>query len=256
MNDEYEDLRNSWNEKADDWQIQVGDEGDRNRRQNSDPFLWDFLGKNLENKCVLDAGCGTGYLSRKIAQQRALVTGVDISDNMITIAKELAQKNTLPGTYIADSISSLQELETSFFDIIVSNYVLQDTPEIDKVLQAFHRVLKDDGRVIIVITHPCFPQSDFTNVREDNSVHFKWTQSYLDVRKIIEKPWGHFKSDFIFYHRPLSYYWKTFRDCGFIVTKFDEPSPKDLSYVNNDERKYFENRMRLNSVIFELIKWK
>lgn len=255
MDKEYKDLKESWDEKAEDWNIQVGNEGDNNRRQNSDPFLWDLLGQDLANKRILDAGCGTGYLSRKMVQKRAIVTGIDISENMIQIAKELSEKASLSGNYIAQSISDLSELKENSFDIIVSNYVLQDTPDIEKVLQSFHRVLQNDGRIIIVITHPCFPQSDFTNVRKDNTILYKWDHSYLDVRKKLEKPWGHFTSDFIFYHRPLSYYWKTFRKSGFIVTYFDEPAPKDLSYVNNDEKKYFENRMRPNSVIFELKKW-
>ena len=255
MKDEYERIKDSWNEKADDWHIQVGDEGDRNRRQNSDPFLWEFLGNNIENKQILDAGCGTGYLCRKLTQKNAIVTGVDISDKMIEIAKNLANRSSLPGTYLVDSISNLSELQTNYFDIIISNYVLQDTPEIEPVLQSFHRVLKASGRVIIVITHPCFPQSDFTKLREDGTVHYKWEHSYLDNRRIVDEPWGHFKSKFIFYHRSLSHYWKMFKKCGFIVMGFDEPAPKDLSAVDNDEKKFLENRMRLNSVIFELKKW-
>ena len=34
---EREDTRNLWNRVADDWRIQVGDDGDGNRRLNSDP---------------------------------------------------------------------------------------------------------------------------------------------------------------------------------------------------------------------------
>jgi len=36
-----DEARDFWNRVADGWRIQVGDEGDRNRRLNSDPVLWD-----------------------------------------------------------------------------------------------------------------------------------------------------------------------------------------------------------------------
>ena len=44
-------------QKAQEWHRQVGDDGDNNRRFNSDPVLWRFLG-DVQNLDVLDAGCG------------------------------------------------------------------------------------------------------------------------------------------------------------------------------------------------------
>ena len=76
-----EEVREFWNSVAQDWQIQVGDDGDSNRLLNSDPVLWRFVGD--VHGCVLDAGCGTGYLARKLANKGALVTGVDVSVKMI-----------------------------------------------------------------------------------------------------------------------------------------------------------------------------
>lgn len=59
-----------WNSVARDWDIRVGDEGDGNRILNSDPVLWRFAG-NISGKRVLDAGCGTGYLSRQLRARGA-----------------------------------------------------------------------------------------------------------------------------------------------------------------------------------------
>jgi 2-polyprenyl-3-methyl-5-hydroxy-6-metoxy-1,4-benzoquinol methylase len=83
---ELEETRDFWNRVADDWRIQVGDEGDANRRLNSDPVLWKFAG-DVSGLKVLDAGCGTGYLSKKLRDRGALVTGVDFSKRMIEIAR-------------------------------------------------------------------------------------------------------------------------------------------------------------------------
>ena len=43
-----------WDRAAADWLIQVGDDGDTNRRLNSDPVLWHFVG-DVRGKEVLDA---------------------------------------------------------------------------------------------------------------------------------------------------------------------------------------------------------
>ncbi|NOQ22670.1 MAG: hypothetical protein GQ565_08480 [Candidatus Aegiribacteria sp.] len=52
-----EETKSFWNRVAQDWDIQVGDEGDANRILNSDPVLWDFAG-NVAGLSVLDAGWG------------------------------------------------------------------------------------------------------------------------------------------------------------------------------------------------------
>ena len=81
-----DDIRELWDRLADEWQIQVGDEGDANRRLNSDPVLWHLLG-DVEGRRVLDAGCGTGYLTRLLARRGAVVTGIDVSSRMIALAR-------------------------------------------------------------------------------------------------------------------------------------------------------------------------
>ena len=43
-NSDIEEIREFWDRVADDWEIQVGDEGDSNRQLNSEPVLWDLAG--------------------------------------------------------------------------------------------------------------------------------------------------------------------------------------------------------------------
>ena len=81
---ELEETRCLWNNLADDWLIQVGDEGDRNRIQNSDPVLWQFAG-SVDGLQVIDAGCGTGYLSNKLYLQGANVIGVDFAPGCLKL---------------------------------------------------------------------------------------------------------------------------------------------------------------------------
>jgi len=78
---ELEATRDFWNRVADDWRIQVGDEGDGNRILNSDPVLWAFAG-DVSGLTVLDAGCGTGYLSKKLRDHGARELSLDVEAKM------------------------------------------------------------------------------------------------------------------------------------------------------------------------------
>jgi 2-polyprenyl-3-methyl-5-hydroxy-6-metoxy-1,4-benzoquinol methylase len=166
-----------WNRVADDWLIQVGDNGDANRMLNSDPVLWAFAG-DVRGLSVLDAGCGTGYLSKKLHDLGARVAGVDFSERMIAIARD-----RYPGIdFRIDSCSELATLADEQFDMLISNYVLMDTPDLHRAIAAFWRVLKPDGVAVLVFSHPCFPQ-DWATVLEDGEVSYRWPFPYFEARK-------------------------------------------------------------------------
>lgn len=211
------EVKDFWNRVAPDWERQVGEEGDRNRRLNSDPVLWDFLGE-VRGREVLDAGCGTGYLSRKLHAAGARVVGVDLSERMIGIARAHAPDLDLR----VDSVSTLATLEDGRFDLVVSNYVLMDVPLLQETLDAFHRVLRPRGAAVVVFSHPCFPQASRTEYAEGGS-SYRWEQPYFEPHRVVDPPWAHFTSEFIWFHRPLSDYWKAFTGAGFRVSRFEEP---------------------------------
>src|SRR5438034_1657470 len=83
---EIDETRDFWDRIAEDWRVQVGAKGDSNRILNSDPVLWEFAG-DVSGLTVLDAGCGTGYLSKRLGERGALVTGIDFSERMIELAR-------------------------------------------------------------------------------------------------------------------------------------------------------------------------
>jgi ubiquinone/menaquinone biosynthesis C-methylase UbiE len=151
-NGETDEIRDFWNRVADDWHIQVGAAGDSNRILNSDPVLWAFAG-DITGRKVLDAGCGTGYLSNQLRDRGARVTGIDISERMIAIAR--AQYPNID--FRLDSCSELRTVSDGEFEILISNYVLMDTPDLEGAMRAFSRVLRTKGIAVLVPT--CINQS-------------------------------------------------------------------------------------------------
>jgi SAM-dependent methyltransferase len=244
----------SWNQKAQEWDIQVGDQGDRNRILNSDPVLWQFIG-NVQGLSILDAGCGTGYLSRQLCKQGAIVTGIDLSPKMLEIAQQKAQAENLPIHFQEDSCSELKSLPKNHFDALVSNYVLMDLPDLEGSAHAFHHILKPGGIAVVIFSHPCFPQGDEATVHSDRSITYRWGNSYFEQRKYRDTPWKHFTSEFIWFHRPLSDYWKAFKNAGFNVIDFEEPRlRKDQLDKAITEQERFNCQTRPYSVAFKLSK--
>lgn len=244
------EVRAFWNEVAEGWRLQVGQDGDANRRHCSDPVLWELLG-DVQGRRVLDAGCGTGYLTRKLAEAGARVVGVDLSDRMVALARE-----SYPDlTFRADSVERLDTVGDAEFHTVVANYVLMDTPHLSEALRSFHRVLVDDGAAVVVFSHPCFPQGRRSESADGSEVSYTWDSPYFEEGRRVDPPWGHFEREFIWFHRPLSAYWRAFRDAGFVVDRFEEPrAPADVLATLESERLRRKLSTRPYSVAFRLTK--
>jgi ubiquinone/menaquinone biosynthesis C-methylase UbiE len=256
-NHESDDVRDFWNRVAGEWDIQIGADGDSNRILNSDPVLWEFAG-DVDGLKVLDAGCGTGYLCKQLSDRGAVVTGIDISERMIAIARAQHLRAVQPQAAIdfrVDSCSELRTVGDGEFDLVVANYVLMDTPDLEDTMHAFSRVLRNRGSAVLVFSHPCFPQGRATVSGRDAEINYCWTFPYFERRKCVDPPWGHFTSDFIWFHRPLSDYWKAFKGAGFAVVDFEESRIAEERYhLAPSPRKLANSRTRPYSVAFKLRK--
>jgi tRNA1(Val) A37 N6-methylase TrmN6 len=142
MASELEKLEKQWNEQAEDWNQWIGDDGDANRRESSDIYLWKYIG-NVDDKVILDAGCGNGYLTIKFAldTHAKRIIGVDLSSVLIQIAKENINRRIKHDEdhqrieLHHDSVTELKSIQNNSIDLIVTNYVLMDTPDLDSVIK-------------------------------------------------------------------------------------------------------------------------
>jgi len=112
-------------------------------------MLFQYLG-NLENLEVLDVGCGTGRLSRWLANQGALVKGIDFSQKSLDIAlKESIGDNP---SFQLCSVFDLNEEES--YDLVFTWGVLtiasQDRDQLLDALMRIKRALKPNGRLFLM----------------------------------------------------------------------------------------------------------
>lgn len=100
---------------------------------------------------VLDLGCGTGALMAQVISEdyRRNVTGIDISKQMITVAKQnLGNKAVL---VIGDS--EKLPFSDQYFDVVYCNDSFHHYPNPQKVIEEVYRVLKVGGTFIIGDTY-------------------------------------------------------------------------------------------------------
>jgi len=101
---------------------------------------------------ILDLCTGTGDLAMRFAQQRQVqVTGMDIADKMLTVARNKAQRAGLSNQIRYDLGNALDlPYSQNTFDIVSIAFGLRNLPEYTKGLLEAHRVLKPGGRFFIL----------------------------------------------------------------------------------------------------------
>lgn len=223
------EIQKRWDTGADVWDAGYTKYGDSYRRVIFNPALFPLIG-NVRGKRVFDAGCGTGYLCRLLAERGARVTGVDLSKKFIEIAREYEKKKPLGITYHHEDLSRVPQLTSSSFDLIVSVYVLCDVRDYVQAIGECARILKYRGRFILLIEHPCFSWGGggwehvpADSQRTEDRRFFKVDNYFL--RRTEQCQWGKLPVLLTFY-RPLSDYFHALKKHGFAVLDLIEPRPQ------------------------------
>ena len=109
------------------------------------------LAKDLRaNARVLEIAPGPGYLSIALAKLGAYkITGLDISESFVQMASEYAKREGVAARFIHGSVSDIP-LEDGMFDLIVCRAAFKNFSEPLKALNEMHRVLKPEGKAIII----------------------------------------------------------------------------------------------------------
>ncbi|MCJ7429443.1 MAG: methyltransferase domain-containing protein [Candidatus Nanohaloarchaeota archaeon QJJ-5] len=224
-----------WDDIAADWDRKMGGEGDFFQRHLTIPAIESLIG-SIEDKRVLDAGCGNGFLARHFATQGATVTGVDTSEALIEQARDY--DDTVE--YQVADIKDMSLGET--YDVILCNNVIQHIEDYQRVLDTFDDHLADDGRIIITVRHPCFkPIQEDAGWRLEGTEKIEHTGTGLSELDLPESEPRSFKITKYFepetaerefegeripiINRTLSDHAEALREQGFCITGLREPVP-------------------------------
>ncbi len=106
------------------------------------PWISQIILKHYPHAKVLDVGCGAGLLSNPLAKQGLDVTGIDLSENSLTVAKMYDATKTVK--YLHADAEKLP-FENESFDVVCALDLLEHVENPETVILEAARVLKKDG---------------------------------------------------------------------------------------------------------------
>ncbi|WP_417594505.1 bifunctional 2-polyprenyl-6-hydroxyphenol methylase/3-demethylubiquinol 3-O-methyltransferase UbiG [Oceanospirillum sp.] len=113
------------------------------------PLRLNFIDEraDLAGKKVLDVGCGGGILSESMAQRGADVSGIDMGEAPLSVAKLHQLESGLKINYRRITAEELAEQEPEQYDVVTCLEMLEHVPEPAKVIAACARLVKPGGQV-------------------------------------------------------------------------------------------------------------
>ncbi|MCR8850664.1 class I SAM-dependent methyltransferase [Rossellomorea sp. SC111] len=155
---------------------------------------------SIQGKRVLDIACGTGELSLRLARDGYDVTGVDLSQDMLTIAQEKASAQNVQLKLFQQDMSRLDSLGE--YDIITIfcdslNY-LEDESDVESTFKGVYTHLKQDGLFLFDV-HSIFKMTQIfmnqTFTLTDEHVSYIWDCFPGEVPNSVEHELTFFVED-------------------------------------------------------------
>ncbi|MFH1246222.1 MAG: class I SAM-dependent methyltransferase [Candidatus Liptonbacteria bacterium] len=205
-----------------------------------------------QKEIVLDLACGQGFFSRAFAGYGAQVIAVDISEELVNIAKT---KDVRGIEYHVASADKLDFINERIINKTVIVLAVQNIENLHGVFGECARVLAPRGKIYIVLNHPCFrvPGASAWGYDEKEKIQYRRIDGYLSERreKIKMRPGAAPELHTISFHRPLQFYAKGLEKSGFAITRIEEWNSHKVSEPG--PRAEAENRARKEIPLFMMI---
>jgi len=241
-------IDNTWDVAAKGWVDFVRTGKDYFRDSLNNPATFKLIG-SVKGKKVLDLACGEGYNTRILARKGASVIGVDRSSRLIDLAETEERRERLGIRYYRMDASRLKGISDGLFDLVTCFMALQDIEDYEGAVAEVARILKQGGRFVFSIPHPCFEKMVV------NGVRISATERYFEkieypIEWNMERLTKRFRT--VSFHRTLTDYSLALAKSGLVISRLVEPRP-----TREAVRKHPNLRDELTkpqSIIFESIK--
>ena len=137
-------------------------------------FLDNFSNQLPKHSLICDAGCGpSGHIGKYLFDKGHNIKGIDISPKCIEIARVY---NPELDYEVMDMTN--MKFASNLFDAIISFYSILYTPKkyLDLIISEFHRILKPNGIVLIVVKKGSLDTIDDNYWDEGKPVHYSLFQ--------------------------------------------------------------------------------
>ncbi len=113
------------------------------------PLRLDYVDQHagLAGKSVLDVGCGGGILAESMAQRGAQVTGIDLGDKALKVARLHLLESGAQVDYRLIAVEDVAREQPGHYDIVTCMEMLEHVPEPASVVRACAALVKPGGQV-------------------------------------------------------------------------------------------------------------
>lgn len=113
------------------------------------PLRLDFIDARagLAGKKVLDVGCGGGILSESMANRGASVTGIDLGEAPLAVARLHAQERGISVDYQHISVEAMAANQPGAYDVVTCMEMLEHVPDPASVIRACSTLVRPGGYV-------------------------------------------------------------------------------------------------------------
>jgi len=212
----------SWNEVS-IWYDELLKNDDSYQAKVILPNLLRVLDLKKDEK-VFDLACGQGYFANIFAHNGAIVTASDLSKNLIETAKKNSKEKI---SFYNSAANRSPFLKDASIDTIVIVLAIQNIENVNEVFAECNRVLKNNGRMILVLNHPSFRVPQGSDWYFADGVQSRIVSRYLSESKIFidmtpgeSNPKKKIKT--VSFHRSLQYYVKLFSKNKFVISRLEE----------------------------------
>ena len=110
-------------------------------------LAWIDSHAGISGKTILDVGCGGGILSESMAQRGATVTGIDLSDKALGVAKLHLLESGNKVDYQKSSAEEFADLAPGCYDVVTCMEMLEHVPNPASIVSACSVLVKPGGHV-------------------------------------------------------------------------------------------------------------